>query len=128
MFAYQQEDGSVAVCSLVSSVPAGAQYIETTNAPEDKLFRSAWELGTDSIATNLDKAKEIVHGRRRAKREIAFAPHDEIISKQIPGKDVVAAESARSDIRLWDDALQLAINGKLKESTLRTLMEQEELL
>jgi len=125
MFAYQQEDGSVAVCSLASSVPAGAQYIETTNAPEDKLFRSAWELGADGIITNLTKAKEIAHGRRRAKRMEEFEPHDEIISKQIPGQSASAAETARQSVRDWDTALQLEIDAKRTESTLRAIIERE---
>lgn len=39
-----------------------------------------------------------------------FAPHDEIIMKQIPGKDAAAAETARRAIRAKYDAMQTAID------------------
>lgn len=52
-----------------------------------------------SIVINLDKAKNIAHDKRRAARSAEFAPHDEIIMKQIPGKDAQAAEAARQEIR-----------------------------
>ena len=51
------------------------------------------------IAVNLDKAKAIGHNIRRAKRAEEFAPHDEVIAKQIPGADAAAAEEARQAIR-----------------------------
>jgi len=127
MIVYQQEDGSVAVCSLVSSVPTGAQYIETTNVPEDRFFRSAWELGTDSITTNLTKAKEIVHGRRRDKRMEEFEPHDDIIKLQVPGQDIAKAEAARATIRGADSARQTAIDACADEAALRQVIIDEAL-
>ena len=51
------------------------------------------------IVINIDKAKTIAHGMRRAKREEEFAPHDAVIIKQIPGVDAQAAEVARQAIR-----------------------------
>ena len=51
------------------------------------------------ININLDKAKDIGHEIRRLKRNEEFAPHDEVIMKQIPGPDLQAVESARQDIR-----------------------------
>jgi len=51
------------------------------------------------ITINLTKAKEIAHIIRREKRAEEFKPFDEIISKQIPGADAVAAEEARQAIR-----------------------------
>jgi hypothetical protein len=51
------------------------------------------------IRVNMDKAKAIGHEMRRAKREEEFAPLDTVIMKQIPGKDVQAAESERQAIR-----------------------------
>jgi len=124
MIVYQQEDGSVATCSLVSSVPTGAQYIETTNVPEDKLLRSAWELGVDSITTNLTKAKEIVHGRRRAKRMEEFAPHDDIIKLQVPGQDMAKAEAARPTIRNADNTRQASIDACTNEAELRVVLSE----
>jgi len=52
-----------------------------------------------AISINLDKAKAIGHEIRRNKRAVEFAPHDEVIMKQIPGPDKQAAESARQVIR-----------------------------
>lgn len=51
------------------------------------------------IRINMDKAKNIAHDMRRAKREEEFAPLDAVIMKQIPGKDAQAAEAARQAIR-----------------------------
>jgi hypothetical protein len=51
------------------------------------------------IIVNIDKAKAIGHEIRRKKREGEFAPFDEVIMKQIPGKDAQAAESERQAIR-----------------------------
>ncbi|MDH5182257.1 MAG: hypothetical protein OEX12_00070 [Gammaproteobacteria bacterium] len=123
MIAYNQGNGQIAICSQVSSVPEGAQYIETHVAPMDKLFRSAWRLGVDSIETDLSGAKIIAHNMRRAKREIDFAPYDEIIAKQIPGHDAIAAEAARADIRTADALLQSNIDACLDENTLRGVIE-----
>jgi len=51
------------------------------------------------IKINMDKAKNIAHDMRRAKREEEFAPLDTVIMKQIPGKDLQNAESQRQAIR-----------------------------
>jgi hypothetical protein len=51
------------------------------------------------IKINLEKAKTIAHDKRRAKRAEEFAPHDEVIMKQIPGEDAAQAEAKRQEIR-----------------------------
>jgi hypothetical protein len=58
------------------------------------------------ININLDKAKAIGHDKRRAARAEEFKPHDEVIMKQIPGVDAVAAEEARAAIRTKYEAMQ----------------------
>lgn len=58
------------------------------------------------ITVNLTKAKAIAHDMRRAARADEFKPHDEIIMKQIPGADAVAAETARAAIRAKYTAMQ----------------------
>jgi hypothetical protein len=63
------------------------------------------------ITINLAKAKEIGHDMRRTKRAEEFAPHDEVIAKQIPGKDAAKAEEARQAIRDKYDAMQVAIDS-----------------
>jgi hypothetical protein len=47
------------------------------------------------ITIDMTKAKEIAHEKRRVARSAEFAPHDEVIMKQIPGVDAQAAEAAR---------------------------------
>jgi len=63
------------------------------------------------ITINIDKAKAIAHDRRRVARAEEFKPHDEIIMKQIPGIDAVAAEAARQAIRDKYSAMQTAIDA-----------------
>ena len=50
------------------------------------------------ISINLDKAKTISHSLRRTARATEFEPHDNLISKQIPGQ-VEQAEEERKKIR-----------------------------
>jgi hypothetical protein len=63
------------------------------------------------ITVNLTKAKAIGHDMRRAARSDEFKPHDEVIMKQIPGADTVAAEAARQVIRDKYAAMQAAIDA-----------------
>lgn len=51
------------------------------------------------ITVNIEKAKSIGHDIRREKRNEEFKPFDDIIAKQIPGKDAAEAESKRQEIR-----------------------------
>jgi hypothetical protein len=63
------------------------------------------------IKVNLDKAKEIAHEKRRAARSAEFAPHDEVIAKQIPGVSAEEAEAARQVIRDKYAAIQNDIDA-----------------
>ena len=58
------------------------------------------------ISINITKAKSIAHDTRRAARAEEFKPHDEVIMKQIPGVDAVAAEVARAAIRAKYSVMQ----------------------
>lgn len=51
------------------------------------------------VLIDMDHAKEIGHTHRRKMRAKEFAPHDEVIMKQIPGNDYTQAEAARQAIR-----------------------------
>jgi len=62
------------------------------------------------ITVNITKAKAIAHDMRRAARAEEFEPHDEVIMKQIPGVDSVAAEASRQAIRDKYSAMQTAID------------------
>lgn len=76
--------------------------------PADRTFRGAWK---HDLTVDVPKAKEIGHDMRRRKREVEFAPHDEVIAKQIPGKALDDAEAARAAIRAKYDAVQTAIDA-----------------
>lgn len=127
LYAYLQDNGNVATCSLLSSIPEGATYVTNPTPPNDRLFRNAWILGSSSIDTDLSKAKEITHDKRRYSRSLAFEPYDIIIAKQIPGADAVAAEDARSLLRDSDTVLQTAIDGAVDEQSLRDLIADNSL-
>lgn len=75
------------------------------------------------IVVNLEKARVIAHAARRTARAKEFAPHDEVIMKQIPGKDAVAAEAERQKIRDKYAVLQTAMDGATTPAQLITLME-----
>lgn len=50
------------------------------------------------LQVNINKAKELVHDRRRQARSTEFAPYDAIVAKQIPF-EAEKAEAARQAIR-----------------------------
>ena len=75
------------------------------------------------IVTNLTKAKTIAHEMRRASREEEFKPHDEVISKQIPGADADAAETARAAIRTKYETVQTDIDAAINETELLNVVE-----
>ena len=75
------------------------------------------------IVTNLTKAKTIAHEMRRAKRADEFEPHDEVISKQIPGADATAAETARAAIRTKYETVQTDIDAAADVDALTTVVE-----
>jgi hypothetical protein len=108
---YSNTDGTVAVIVptgeisieevAAKDVPAGATFeiVSVDEVPSDRTFRDAWVMGDCCIDHDLDKCKAIGHDKRRAARAEEFAPLDEMIAKQIPGVDAIAAEEARQVIR-----------------------------
>ena len=125
----------VDVNDVLPTVPAGATDVrvidQISELPVDRLFREAWDISGIDVKADIIKAGNIAHGYRRAKRDEEFAPHDDIIAKQIPGNDAVAAEAARVDIRTKYDTMQadmdVAIAGD-DEATLRTIMTTNSLI
>ena len=75
------------------------------------------------ITINMNKAKDIAHGMRREARAEEFKPHDEIIAKQIPGADAVAAEAARQAIRDKYAVIQSDIDGAADVDTLKSIVD-----
>jgi hypothetical protein len=88
-----------------------AEVVDVSAIPSDRTFRNAWVKNGKAVEHDFVKAKAIAHEKRRARREILFAPHDAVIMKQIPGKDAAAAEQARADIRQADALVQETINN-----------------
>jgi len=77
------------------------------------------------IKVNIDKAKNITHDKRRAAREKEFEPLDQVIMKQIPGKDAQAAEAARQAVRDKYVAIQSNIDAAGSVDELKAIIEQE---
>lgn len=75
------------------------------------------------ITINLDKARSIAHAMRRAARAAEFAPHDEMIAKQMPGVDAKAAEAARQQIRDRYAAIQDAIDAASTPDEIKEALE-----
>lgn len=86
-------------------------WTEVTNfAPPDRAFRNAWVFENGTVAEEIVMTKALAHDKRRARRDELFAPHDEIIMKQIPGQSAQQAEQARADIRSQDALVQESID------------------
>lgn len=77
------------------------------------------------ISVDLDKAKQLLHDKRRRTRTVEFKPHDEVISKQIPGVDLQQAEAARQEIREKHDEIQTRIDGATTSEELTTIINEE---
>lgn len=73
------------------------------------------------ISINIDKAKAIVHDKRRAARSAEFAPLD--IKATIPS-EAAAAEAARQAIREKYAAIQQEIDAAAGVPELKTIVEQ----
>lgn len=72
------------------------------------------------LSINLDKAKDIVHDIRRAKRTSEFAPLDRLVT--IPG-EAEAAEAARQAVREKYAAVQADIDSAPGVAELKLIVE-----
>ena len=129
---YQSESGGVAVIVPTGSVelalkdvPEGTPYeiVDAADIPSDRFFRGAWVANGAAVDVDLDKAKDIGHDMRRAARTEAFAPFDEIIAKQIPGADALAAEASRQAIRDKYNEVQDAIDAAESSEEIKAALE-----
>ena len=75
------------------------------------------------IKINLDKAKEMAHGWRRAAREKEFEPLDSIIAKQIPGKSAQEAEAERQKIRNKYTNMQVDIDAAKTPEEIKSALQ-----
>jgi hypothetical protein len=108
--------------AALKDVPAGVPYeiVNASDIPADRFFRNAWVMGDCCVDHDINRCKEIAHDRRRAARSNEFAPHDEVIAKQIPGADAAAVEAARQEIREKYAEIQTAIEDA---ATVEQLLE-----
>ena len=74
------------------------------------------------IVINIDKAKNIAHDMRRAKRAEEFAPYDDAIAKQIPGQ-MEGAEAARQAIREKYEVMQQNIDAATTPEEIKAVLE-----
>jgi hypothetical protein len=105
---------AVSVELALKDVPEGVAYeiVDEADIPTDRTFRGAWVMGDCCVEQDLDKCKALGHDKRRQQRAEEFKPFDEVIAKQMPGADAVAAEEARQAIRekyvLIQDVIEMA--------------------
>jgi len=128
---YQNETGEVSIIIPTESVelalkdvPEGVPYeiVDEADIPSDRYFRNAWVMGDCCIEHDLERCKEIGHRHRRAARAEEFAPHDEVIAKQIPGVDAAEAEAARQSIRERYADIQTAIDAAAAPEEIKTAL------
>lgn len=131
---YSTPEGSVAVIIpsgelpieevAAKDVPEGVPYeiVSADEIPSDRIFRGAWVMGDCCVEHDLDKCKALGHDMRRAKRAEEFAPHDEVIAKQIPGVDAVEAEAQRQRIRDKYAVIQEQIDAAESTNDIKTAL------
>ena len=130
---FTNSDGGVSVVHPTGEVPINElpaklgltdyEIVDDDAIPTDRTFRNAWVKSGATISEDLPKCKEIAHGTRRAKREEEFKPHDELISKQIPGADTDAAEASRAAIRTKYATMQTAIDAATTTAEIKTALD-----
>lgn len=90
-----------------SGIPEGVEKV--IGEFLDPFYRQAWDIKDGKLMIDLQKAKNTVHEKRRALRELEFEPHDQKIAKQIPGWE--SAEKERVKIREKYQAIQIEIDS-----------------
>lgn len=129
---FTNSDGGVSVVHPTGEVPINElparlgltdyEIVDDEAIPTDRTFRNAWVKSGLTVNEDLPKCKEIAHERRRAAREEEFKPHDELISKQIPGADTDAAEAARAQIRTKYATMQTEIDAATTTAEIKTAL------
>jgi hypothetical protein len=129
---YPTPEGGVAVIipaesveAALKDVPDGVDYeiVSEDAIPSDRFFRNAWVKGDCCVDLDLDKCKAVGHDIRRQKRAEEFQPFDEVIAKQIPGKDAAQAEAKRQEIRDKFSEVQDAIDAAESPEEIKTALE-----
>lgn len=74
------------------------------------------------ITVNIEKAKLIAHELRRHKRQEELDPLDNLITKQIPGKDFTVVEQERQKIRDKYAVIQEKIDAAKTIKQIKTIL------
>ena len=129
---YTNSEGGVSVVHPTGEVPISElpaklgltdyEIVADDVIPTDRTFRNAWVKSGATVSEDLPKCKEIAHERRREARAEEFKPHDEVISKQIPGADATAAEAARAAIRTKYATMQTEIDAATTTAEIKTAL------
>lgn len=110
--------------SQLQFVPQNATNIQIADVsvlPTDRMFRGAWVFSEeDSVVECPVKSKDLAHAIRRAKRAAEFAPHDDIVMKQLPGAE--EAEAQRELIRGKYTVMQEDINASETVAEIRAIL------
>ena len=130
---YQNSDGGVSVVHPTGDVPiedlpaklglTDYEIVEDVVIPTDRTFRNAWVKTGATVVEDLTKSKALGHDMRRSKRTEEFKPHDELISKQIPGADNDAAEASRATIRTKYATMQTSIDEATTTELIKTALK-----
>ena len=129
---FTNSEGGVSVVHPTGEVPISElpaklgltdyEIVDDDVIPTDRTFRNAWVKAGSAVAEDLPKSKEIAHERRRTARAEEFKPHDEVISKQIPGADATAAEASRAAIRTKYATMQTEIEAASTTAEIKTAL------
>ncbi len=129
---YTNSDGIVSVVIPTGEVPVedlpaqlgltDYEIVEDEVIPTDRTFRNAWVKTGQQWSKISPNQKAVGHDLRRTKRTAEFAPHDELISKQIPGSDTDAAEAARATIRTKYATMQTSIDAATTTAEIKTAL------
>jgi len=105
--------GELPIEQVAAQVAPDGNYaiVDSSAIPTDRFFRAAWVYADGSIEIDLPRARAIAHDIRRRRRAEELAPHDKVISLQIPGVNTDKAEAARQEIRTRYNAMQDAIDA-----------------
>lgn len=108
-------------------VPVGVEYkiLPFSELPSSRVFRNVWKLDSreSKVEPDITEAKQLAHEFRRKKREQEFAPLDAVISKQIPGSNLVKLEQDRQNVRNKYADIQTVIDSTDDISELTTLAD-----
>lgn len=130
---WTNQDGTVSVlipapgvpdAAWLKDIPADAINPTATTVeamPPDRLFRAAWKVSGKLCLECPVKSKEVAHEIRRARRAEKFAPHDQIIARQLPGL-TKSAEAERERIRKDDADFQKKLDAARSSKELRALL------